>query len=179
MDLLERLNAVRDSARIGAVPVQRRDKTLYRVLADCLSICEEVLRDGLEKELRAAIEIGVGGTAGSRFTKSKSDVYTMVCRYAIGRREDYSAVTKYAQTLREASKLQIASSQLTQWLVNNGGARALYLRHKAMNPLNGQMKSTLNLNERVEYPREGPFTIVLRYDGKGFFDVVKGPLRCE
>jgi uncharacterized protein VirK/YbjX len=30
----------------------------------------------------------------------------------------------------------------------------------------------LYLNQRITFPREGEFTITLRHDGKGFFDVV-------
>jgi hypothetical protein len=30
----------------------------------------------------------------------------------------------------------------------------------------------LHLNQSITFPREGEFTLILRHDGKGFFDVV-------
>ncbi len=179
MSLLDTLNEARSRAMNNQVPIRQKNKVLYNVMADCMSICAQVLATNAMDELREAVILGTNGVAGSRFVKSSSDVYTIVCRYVLGNREDRSSITKYSQAVREASKLGVKPENLSDWMVANGGMRALYLRVKAANPRKGMKQATLHLNERIEYPREGPFTLVLRYDGKGFFDVVKGPLRCE
>lgn len=172
MNLLERLAAVRDRAKIGGLPVRRKDRALYGVLAECLGLCEEVLFHGLQGELRAALtkETGAQHGTGSRRVKQTSDVYNHVCRYVFGDREDYSSLGKYAQTLRAAAQRQIASSQLEQWLCDNGGARALYLTIKV--PKTDMTRVTLNLNSPVTFTKDQQFTLVLKYDGKGFFDVI-------
>ena len=176
MSIRERLDAVRDRAMTKGLPVRRKDRALYGVLAECLSVCEEVLRDGLGAELRDAItnETGVKYGTGSRRVKPTSDVYNLVCRYVFGDREDYSSLGKYAQTLRAAAQRQIGSSELEQWLCDNGGARALYLTIKV--PRTDMTRVTLNLNTPVTFPKDEAFTLVLRYDGKGFFDVLQKPL---
>jgi hypothetical protein len=79
---------------------------------------------------------------------------------------------RYATTLREAAKRQIAAGELVGWLGENGGVNALY-RPTTMLRAAHQTKS-LHLNQRITFPREGSFTLTLRHDGKGFFDVVEG-----
>lgn len=176
MNIRERLDAVRDRAKGGGLPVRRKDRALYGVLADCLGLCEEVLRDGLGAELRDAItnETGVKHGTGSRRVRPTTDVYTLVCRYVFGDREDHSSLGKYAQTLRAAAQRQIAASSLEQWLCDNGGARALYLTIKV--PKSDMTRVTLNLSSPITFPKDEAFTLVLKYDGKGFFDVLQKPL---
>lgn len=179
MDLFDKLSAVRERALTGGLPVRRKDRQLYGVLAECLAVCEEAIRDNQFAELKENItkETGAKHGTGSTRVKPTSDIYNLVCRYVFGGRQDYSSLGKYAQTIREAANRQISSSKLEQWLCDNGGARALYLTIKTPNP--GMTRVTLNLNEPITFPKDANFSIVLKYDGKGFFDVVQKPLRCE
>lgn len=180
IELDRRLAEVRRLTFEGGVPVRRRDMVLYEALASCLALCEYVQAEGLIEELRAAVIEDPTGPRGKggRFVKSTSDVYTMVCRYAFGNPKDRSSIVKYSQTLREAVARQISSHRLALYLKANGGTRALYLKVRTDNGSTGS-KRTLHLNEAADYPLVGPFTLTLRYDGKGFFDVLEGPRRAS
>lgn len=153
------------------VPVRRKDAVLYGALAACLELCEFVQSERLEQDLRDAVVRGTGGTKGSCFFKHTSDVYIMVCRYAFGGPKDRSSIVKYSQTIREAAARQIRSEDLAGWLAKNGGTRALYLKTRVYNGGTGS-KRTLHLNQALDYPLTGEFTLRLRYDGRGFFDVI-------
>ena len=179
MLLLAKLDAIKDRALNGGLPVRRKDRMLYGILASCLGVCEEAIRDNLFGELKNAItaETGLKHGIGSKRVKPTSDVYNLVCRHVFGSTADYSSMGKYAQTIREAANRQIFSSQLEDWLCKNGGARALYLTIQVVKT--DMAKATLNLNQSVVFPKEGKFTMTLAYDGKGFFDVIQKPLRCE
>ena len=61
MTLADRLKAVRQQALDGGLPVRRKDRDLYSILASCLEVCEEVVRDGLEDELREIFRVSVAG----------------------------------------------------------------------------------------------------------------------
>lgn len=171
--LQAKLNELRQRTTSGGVPVRRRDSVLYGALAECLALCEFVQGERLETDLRAAVEAPAEGPRGkgSRFVKSSSDVYTMVCRFAFGNPMDRSSIVKYSQAIREAASRQIRSVDLEEWLKRNGGTRALYLKVRADKGATGS-KKTLNLNQPFDYPLTGEFTLRLRYDGKGFFDVL-------
>lgn len=176
MNLLQRLGEIRAFAEEKRVPIRQHNRDVYAVLASCMKFCGEVQSEGLEQELRQALthETHVRNGKGSRRLKPHSDVYNMVCRYVFGHRSDRSSLGKYAQVIREAANRQISPDSLEQWLVDNGGARALYLRVQTKNK--EHITQTLHLKRGIKYPKEGEFCLTLRYDGAGFFDVVKEPL---
>lgn len=174
-ELQSRLEELRRLTLTGGVPVRRKDAVLYEALAKCLSLCEYIQQERLEADLRAALTVpgeGRQGKGGQK-VKATSDVYQMVVRFAFGSPKDRSSIVKYAQTIREAAARQIGSQRLAAWLAANGGTRALYLKVRADNGARGSQR-TLHLNEAVDFPKSGAFSITLRYDGKGFFDVIRG-----
>lgn len=146
---------------------------LYGALGECLALCQYVMGEGLEEELRSAVEEPPTGPRGkgSRKVKGTSDVFHVVCRFAFGNPKDRSSIVKYAQAIREAAARQISSHDLAGWLEKNGGTRALYLKARADGGFPGSRK-TLHLNQPFNFPLRGPFTLVLQYDGKGFFDLL-------
>jgi hypothetical protein len=182
--LQSKLAQAREHALNGGVPIRRKDGKLYALLAECLSICEEVIRDGMVEELRQIARVSVderrprgevtraesNNGKGRRYVEAGSDAYILVARYVLAGVDGRNSHYRYATTLREAGKRQIAATDLAEWLTENGGVNALY-RPTTMKPETNQTRQ-LYLNQRIKFPREGAFTITLRHDGKGFFDVV-------
>ena len=182
-DILARLDAARATAEAGSIPLRRTDAALYATLAECLGICEDVIRDGLEKDLRGAVRVSVdfrnpelkgrsnsNNGRGRRYAETGSDAFILVCRYVLAGRDNRNSYYRYATTLREAAKRQIGSGSLVAWLTENGGVRALYLRRPGLEET--MERRTLHLNSPVTFLKSAPFNLTLKYDGKGFFDVV-------
>lgn len=183
--IIERLDAIRATAIVNGVPVRRKDGRLYTLLADCLTLCEEVLRDNLEPELREAVRVtvdarnpeiwGSGRTQsnngkGRRFAMANADAFLLVSRYVLTDLDNRNSHYRYALTLREAANRQIKGSDLAYWLSNNGGVNALYIP-------GGKRAETRNtkhlyLNQAVRFPATGTFTLILEHDGKGYFNVM-------
>ncbi len=174
--LTDRLEAARLHALNGGVPIRRKDGKLYALLAECLAICESVQASAQEPELRELVRVSVDlrnqGNAGTgrRYAERKSDAFVLVARYVLADVDGRNSFYRYAVTLREAHSRQIAAVDLEEWLRANGGANALYAP-AAYRKESGATK-VLHLNQSVTFPRSGEFTITLRHDGKGFFDVV-------
>lgn len=185
--LQARLDLARKHAFNGGIPIRRKDGKLYALLAECLTICEDVKANGEEETLRELVRVspdcktpeiwGAGLTRdagnagrGRRFAYANSDAFILVCRYVLADVDGRNSHYRYAVTLREAARRGIAGADLAGWLDANGGVNALY-RPTTMKSDANQTRQ-LYLNQRITFPREGEFTITLRHDGKGFFDVV-------
>lgn len=178
--LAEKLDAARRQALEGGVPVQRKDRDLYAILAACLAICEEVQRDGMEPQLRELVRVSVAGQGldvdaarrGRRYAYPSSDAYVLVCRYVLGASETMQLRSKYSHALREAARRQIGSNRLPEWLRENGGVLALYNSRPGVGQRGGGIR-VLNLSSPVPDGRDGkPFTLTLRNTGDGFFEVL-------
>jgi hypothetical protein len=171
--LQERLDAARVVAHNGGIPIRRKDGTLYRLLADCLSICEMVEAEGLEAELRAAIRVPASaGNRDKKYAEVGSDAPILVCRYVL--RDDVrNSAYRYSACLREARKRQIRSEDLAAWLDQNGGLNTLWMSR----PLTEARltRRTLHLNDAVTVPKRGHFTLTLEADARGFFNVITPP----
>jgi hypothetical protein len=188
-DLAAKLDKAKETAYNGGVPVRRKDGALYRLLAECLAICETVERDGLQDELRELLRVSVDvrspeiwaqgrprsdGNAGrgKRYAEKDSPTPVLVCRYVLegdARNNPY----RYAACLVQAMTLQISSSDLAEWLAENGGLNTLYKTREREQP---RVTKTLHLNSQVTVPHSGVFTLTLRRDHRGFFDVLNTPL---
>jgi hypothetical protein len=182
--LSARLDQAREHAFNGGVPIRRKDGKLYALLAECLGICEEVIAADAFEELRRLAVTRVNerqprGTItraesnngrGRRYVEAGSDAFILVARYVLSGVDGRNSFYRYAVTLREANKRKIASTDLVRWLGENGGVNALYA--PAAYRKESHRTKVLHLNQTVSFPREGDFTITLRHDGRGFFDVV-------
>jgi hypothetical protein len=165
------LEATRLLALNGGLPIRRKDGTLYALLAKCLAICEKVQRERREDDLREAVRVRVNIRGqnnkgkGRRYAENGSDAFVLVCRYVLS--GDARNSYRYAVTLREASKRQISSDDLQEWLTENGGVQAIFLTR----PLEAKSArcKIFHLTESIEYPKAGEFTITLAYDGRGRF----------
>lgn len=157
---------------------RRKDVELYQVLAECLAICETVER---ERSLPELIEQFLAqrseGVSGRRYLESNPDVYLVVGRLVFEQESNRAACWRYTATLREAAQLQIASSGFVEWLRTNGGINALFKARKVA-ARTAQTK-TLHLNNSVEVPKTGVFTLTLQRDHRGFFDVISRELPTD
>jgi hypothetical protein len=177
LSLQARLDLARSNAFNGGLPVRRKDGALYALLAECLSICEWVQHEGLETQvrdhLRERLNVDKQPGVRARYVESVSDVYTIVCRYVLGDYDTRANYTRYAVAMREAARRQVRSDRLVDFLHDAGGIMALY--NARPNPERFLTSRTLHLNSPVTVPKDGTFTLTLRRDYRGFFDVVALP----
>jgi hypothetical protein len=169
-DFLTRINRLREKAANGGLPLRRTDGALYEVLGDCLCLCEEVDRDALHEALRAQLRAS-GAQGNRRYVETTADTPILVARYVLEGQDGRNSFYRYAATLREAARRQIRGADLPEWLRKNGGVNALF-RTRPVQARTAATK-TLHLNEAITVPKDEAFTITLRRDGRGFFDVVK------
>ena len=171
---LDRINALRERARFFAAR-RRSDGELYTLLGACLAVCEDVQREGRTSEVADAVRAKPARGRSRVYVERGSDVFHLVGRLVFEDDERRSAnAHRYGATLREAAKQGIGGADLAGWLAENGGINALFRRR----PVDARTLSTrtLHLNAPVTVPRDGtPFTVTLRHDGAGFFDVVEAP----
>lgn len=186
-EIMSRLDAIKERALNGGLPLARKDIKLYQVLADWLTLCEDVERDGLVDELRESIRVttvdkrdpAIWGQVraagnqgrGRRYSRKDSDVHVVVCRYALEGPNSSRSYYRYAISLREASLSQIRGDQLVEWLTNNGGVSSLFLSRKLKR--RSLTTKILNLTSSIVAPKDEPFTITLQYNGRGQYHVIK------
>lgn len=183
-ELRDRLEAARVQALGHGLPVRRKDARIYALLAECLGICAWVqqepallveLRDLLTVSKEGETQKGEGKGKGRRYVLPHSDVYLLVVRYILPEGELRTSVYRYSTALRNAGELQLTPETLLPWMERNGGLQALLrlkFKDRGTPVLNLR---TLHLNQPVACPKRGTFTITLRMDHRGFFDLVEGP----
>ena len=154
------------------VTQRRRDIDLYALLAETLAVCEIVQREKLEESLRRAVAARQSDDKNRSYIEQGSDVFVVVGRFVFEPEINRAASWRYSATLREASKRGLRSTNLVEWLRANGGMNALF-RARPVRARTARTK-TLHLNTQVEVPKTGPFTLTLRRDQRGFFDVLAG-----
>lgn len=154
-DVIAEANAIRlDAGKLH----RHSDITLYKLLARCLALCE---RDATDIEaLRLAYGREAREATGRRvYIERGSDAPQVVCRYVLREDEHRANVNRYAFALREAQKRQISSTDLVEWLANNGGVNALYLAR----PLDQEYVATrtLRLDRQIATHKSQPFSLKL------------------
>lgn len=162
--------------RQGAGEVVARHKKLasfrlYAILAPCLELCERCERDPSERhELDKLFAEQPKGDRNRHYIEKGSDIYVLVCRFVFAGTNRTNAI-RYSQSLREAAKMQISSAEIEAWLRKNGGVNALYFRR----PLEAKTSSarTLRLANSIVFPRDGDFTLTLRWSQDNTFKVLK------
>lgn len=161
----QRLSALRAEAHSGGLPVRRSDAKLYALLGQCLTLCEDIARDKLEDELRAAVREArpEGDTRKrGRYAQSSSDIYTLVARSVMQDRGAQPNYSRYASVMRQAYARQIAGVDLAEWLATNGGARSLY---RTVADGGEQKVWSIQLTAPLALPTDRPFTLRLESDG--------------
>lgn len=174
-DLRTRLDAARDMADSGGLPVRRKDGDLYALLALCLGICEDVIASQREDELREIFRVSVDKRGennrgrGRRYAYPSSDAYILVVRYVMDNEDSRANKSRYAQALRVAADRGVRSDGLVEWLIDNGGINTLF-KSRPVETTEVRTK-TLHLNQQVTMPKTGTTTLTLRMDHRGFYDV--------
>lgn len=145
---------------------RRKDRELYAVLADCLALCEDVTRGDDLEDLRGTFH----SQHPDRFLKDGTDVYVVVARLTLEGKDSRNSFYRYAATLREAHKRQVCASDLEQWLLNNGGVNALFKTRELK--FTTATTRTLHLNQSIKVVKGAEFSLTLKRDARGFYDVV-------
>ena len=153
---------------------RRKDGELYEMLAETLAICETVATtDGMEDALREDIAARERNGRNRVYTERQSDVFVVVGRFVFEPEINRAASWRYSATLREAAKRGLTSRDLPLWLREHGGINALF-RGRPVKARTSRTK-TLHLNTQIEVSKDHAFTLTLRRDARGFFDVIHEP----
>jgi hypothetical protein len=155
------------------VTTRRKDLALYAMLAEALSVCEQVEAEGLEEALREDIAQRAVHGKNRSYVERNVDIYVVVGRFIFEPEINRAAAWRYCATLREAAKAGLRSDDMELWLRENGGINALF-KSRPVKARTARTK-TLHLNQQIEIPKGRAFTIRIARDHRGFFDVVGGP----
>lgn len=150
---------------------RRKDIDLYQVLADCMAICERASLEGEVDRLRRDFLARQKDEGRRAYFEGDPDVFLIVGRSVFEPEVNRAACWRYTATMREAAKRQIRSTDLVEWLRSQGGINALF-RARPVEARTARTK-TLHLNEPLDVPKDEPFTITLKRDARGFFDLVR------
>jgi hypothetical protein len=167
--LEDRISTLKRSASFF-INQRRRDVDLYALLAEALKVCEYVEEHNIHESLRDRVYSRSSKDKRS-YVEKNSDVFVLVGRAIFEPEINRSASWRYSATLREASKLGLTSDDLIEWLKKNGGINALF-KARPVNSLTAETR-TLHLNDSITVPKYEEFTITLRRDSRGFFDVIR------
>lgn len=157
----------------GTIVARRQsDGVLYSVLVGCMKLCERCIDPAEEAELRRLCR-SIPPLPGKKrtYVERGSDVYQLAARFVFQGESNSANTNRYAISLRMAAQMQIRSDALGEWLRENGGVNALYLRR----PLDRVTVSTkcLRLTSAITVPKSGPFTITLRRTPENAYEVVE------
>lgn len=172
MNIKERISNLRDKAHSGGLPVRRSDAKLYDILGQCLTLCEDVMRECREDELREATREGrpEGETKKrGRWALATSDVFLLVARGVLQDCDSSPNYSRYASVMRQANKIGIAGADLSEWLIRNGGARRLY---RTVADSGKQRVWAIQLTSPIVLPTDVPVNLTLVSDGGGQFRVL-------
>ena len=169
-DIENRMRALKTKAGFF-VNQRRKDRDLYSLLAETLAVCETVQQGGMAEQLRQAVATRDIDGKNRSYVEQGSDVFVLVGRFVFEPEINRAASWRYSATLREASKRGLDSAGLVQWLRENGGINALF-RGRPVQARTARTK-TLHLNQQIEVPKGEAFTLTLRRDSRGFFDVME------
>lgn len=165
----DQIAALKGRARFF-ISQRRKDVDLYQVLADCMAICERAELDGDIDRLRADFIARERATGKRAYFERDADAFLIVGRSVFAPEVNRAACWRYTATMREAAKRQIRPGELVDWLRSQGGINALF-KARPVEARTARTK-TLHLNAQIKVPKDAAFTITLRRDARGFFDVV-------
>ena len=170
--IIEKIIARCQADYIVARHTKHADAKLYRVLQDCLKICEVCMIDAEENKILNGMIADLVPLAGKNriYVEAGSDIYQRVCRFIFYREENTANINRYAITLREAAQRQINSQQLATYLVHNGGISGLYLQR----PLVANKVSTkcLRLTETIQHQKDARIIITLLRQSNNSYKVL-------
>lgn len=149
------------------------DMQLYKVLADCMQIAEICIRvpkeravlDGLIKKLPV-----LEGQA-RHWIERDSDIWQRVCRFMFHGERHNANTNRYAHCIREAANCGVKSNALIDEL-SAGGINKFYLRRPSQRENRNVETRCLRLDQIVTHTSRATFTLTLKRNGEGFYDVV-------
>ena len=165
----ERLVTTREKAK-QVVPGRRDMQQLYTILAECLSLCEDIDREGRLEEFKEKYKSLYSKGTSRKYFESRADSYLVVCRFVFEQEKRRDACWRYTAALREAAKRQISSAHLIEWLKFNGGISTLFIGRNEGKTVSTD--KTLHLNRPINTLLGQAFTVTLRRDNRGRFDVL-------
>jgi len=168
-ELNTRVDAIKEKAGFFMAK-RRKDRELYAVLAETLSLCEEVEKNGLQETFRVQIAAQAKADRNRVYAERKSDVYIVVGRAVFEPELNRGSSWRYCSAMREAAKRDISGTDLAGWLGENGGVKTLFEGRGVL--AKAVTTRTLHLNKSVQVSRTEPFMLTLQMDHRGFFNVV-------
>jgi hypothetical protein len=166
------LDALQKGAEFFSLP-RRKDKELYLLLGKCLTLCNKVVQEGNENNLRNVIRARSSGhNARRRYIETRTDIYLIVCRYVFDKHTSGSRnkAWRYACVLREAKKHQIEAGALPRWLSVNNGMNTLFQARRP-NPQEYQT-SIIRLTSPITIRANTSITLTIQEFAYGSFNLL-------
>ena len=172
MSRIEKIIAKCEAKIFVAKHKKHSDLLLYRVLSDCMKICEICFRDAAEARVLDELIKKLPLLAGKQrhYVEKSSDMYQRVCRYMFYGEENSSNINRYAICLREAAKTQIASGALVGHL-KSGGINKFYLRRP--NLTNQIATKCIRLDRQIVHRKDRPIRLELLRQNDNSYKVLE------
>lgn len=166
---------VRAIAEAGPIGKRHSSFELYDLLAKCMRLAERCRASKPDFDQIQLLVTQQPHGGNRRYVERGSDEYTMICRFVFSNLRSTGAersnASRYAHTLRQASRCGLNSSTIAEHLTKNGGINALFLRR----PLErfDVLTKCLVLTEQIRAPKGGQFTVKLRRTSDNRYDVLE------
>ncbi len=148
------------------------DATLYRVLADCMEICEVCQGDREELAVLNQLigELPMLPGNNRQYVEKGSDIYQRACRFMFHGEEHTANTNRYAITLRQAARQGVKSSKLIAEL-NQGGINRFFLSR----PSQVSMVATkcLRLDRQIQHHKGATITLRLKRTVDNVYEVLE------
>ena len=146
--------------------------TLYRVLADCLEICEVCHRDREELAVlnQLITELPRVNNNKRQYVERGSDIYQRTCRFMFHGEEHSANINRYAIALREAARHGVKSKALVRELSSAGGISRFFLAR----PTQIAMVATkcIRLDRQIQHRKGDIITLRLKRNMENVYQVL-------
>jgi hypothetical protein len=165
-------HSLRKIAEAGPIGKRHSSFELYDLLGKCMKLAERCAATSEYEEMRGLVTQQPG--ANRRYVERGSDRFILVCRFVFSNLRsagtERSNASRYAHTLRQAHQKGLRSDDLAEYLKDNGGVNALFLRR----PLASLTVTTkcLVLTEAVRIPKDHTLNITLRRTPDNRYEVL-------
>jgi hypothetical protein len=147
------------------------DAVLYRVLADCMEICEICERDPFELDVLNLLITELPLVHGNKrlYVEKGSDTYQRTCRFMFHGEEHTANINRYAIALREAARQGVKSRGLIREL-SNGGINKFFLSRPTQAPM--VATKCLRLDRQIRHRKGDVITLRLKRDMENVYRVL-------
>jgi len=167
--ILARMHSIKADAKFF-VNRRRKDVELYGILAECLSICEQIEAEDRLAEFKSMLLTKPLNGRNRSYVEKDSDVCLVVGRYIFEPELNREACWRYTVVMREAMARQIKSHQLVDYMRKSGGIHSLFQNRDRERVSRGV--KTLYLDRQIECSVGETVSLSLMRKNDGSFTVL-------